>query len=180
MTMSPTLVFMTALALVASAAAAQTIKPGLWESTSKVGGNPELDKMMAKMQKQMAGMPPEQRKQMESAMGGVQMGAGGMTVKSCVTQEMIDRGLLQHEQQGSCKTTLGNKSATGMTLDFRCTDPDSSGQAVYTFQGDKAYTMRMNITSNAKGEPGMTTMDSSGKWMGSDCGAIKPIAVPAR
>ena len=57
MTMSPTLVFMTALALVASAAAAQTIKPGLWESTSKVGGNPELDKMMAKMQKQMAGMP---------------------------------------------------------------------------------------------------------------------------
>ena len=180
MTMPPTFFLMIALALGASAAAAQTMKPGLWESTSKVGGNPELDKMMARMQKQMAGMPPEQRKQMESTMGGAQMGAGGMTTKSCVTQEMIDRGLLQHEQQGSCKTTLGKKSATDMTMDFSCTDPVSSGQAVYTFQGDKAYTMNMHITSNAKGAPGVTTMESSGKWMGGDCGAIKPIAVPGR
>lgn len=171
---------MTVVALCASAAGAQTMKPGLWESSIKMGGNPELEKAMAQMQQQMASMPPGQRKQMEAAMGkhGAQMSAGGMTTRVCVTQEMIDRGLLQREQPGNCKTTIRDKSATGMTMDFTCTDPASSGHAVYTFQGDKAYTMNMKITSSTQGAQGMTTLESSGKWMGSDCGTIKPITLP--
>ncbi len=180
MNLPPTFFCMTVLALCASAAGAQTMKPGLWESGSKIGGSPELEKAMAQMQKQMASMPPEQRKQMEAAMGrhGAQMGAGGMTTRICVTQEMIDRGLLQREQQGRCKTTISEKSATGMTLDFVCSDPASSGHAVYTFQGDTAYTMNMKINSSTRGVTGMTTLETSGKWMGSDCGSIKPITMP--
>jgi hypothetical protein len=169
-----------ALAFCGASAGAQTMKPGLWETTSKVGGSPEMDQAMAQMQKQLAGMPPAQRKQMEEMLGkqGVGMGAGGMSAKACVTREMIDRGEMQNQQQGNCKTTVTDKSSRGMKMNFTCTNPASSGEGVYTFQGDNAYTMSMKVTSARQGAPRTTTIDSTGKWLGSDCGSIKPISLP--
>ena len=51
---------------------------------------------MAQMQQQMASMTPEQRKMMQDMMGkqGVGIGAGGpcgMSVKVCMTKEMVER-----------------------------------------------------------------------------------------
>lgn len=168
------------LGLAAASAGAQTMKPGLWETTTRMGGSPEMGKAMAQMQKQMAGMPPEQRKQMEAMTGrqGAGAGANGITAKACITKEMIDRGEMQGRQQGNCKTTITDKTSRGMKMNFTCTDPASSGEGVYTFQGDSAYTMNMKITSTAKGAPGTTTMAASGKWLGRDCGSIKPMVLP--
>lgn len=169
-----------ALAFGTAPAHAQSMRPGLWESSSKMGGSPEMDKAMAQMQQQMAGLPPDQRKQMEAMMGkqGIQMGARGVTTKMCITQEMIDHGRFQQEQQGNCKTTITEKTGSSMKMNFSCKDPVSNGAAVYAFQGDSAYTMNMKITSAAKGAPAITTVDSSSKWLGGDCGAVKPIALP--
>eukprot|EP01034_Spumella_vulgaris_P000504 gene504-674_t len=66
------------LATACGLAAAQNIKPGLWEISSKMGGNPEMDQAMAQMQQQMAAMPPEQRKMMQDMMAkqGVNMATG--------------------------------------------------------------------------------------------------------
>ncbi len=172
------LIWAAALALGTASAGAQSIKPGLWETTSKVGGNPEMDKAMAQMQQQMASMPPAQRKQMEDMLGkqGVAMGAGGMSAKACITREMIDRGEMQSQQQGNCKTTITDKTSRSMKMNFTCANPASSGEGLYTFQGDSAYTMK--VTSTVKGAPKTTTIDASGKWLGSDCGTLKPMAVP--
>eukprot|EP01036_Dinobryon_divergens_P043480 gene43480-57883_t len=79
-------------------AAAQNIKPGLWEITNQMQGAPgsKADAAMAQMQKQMAAMSPEQRKMVEDMMAkkGLQIGStpgGGMAVKVCVTPEMAAR-----------------------------------------------------------------------------------------
>jgi Protein of unknown function (DUF3617) len=57
------------LSLLTGAASAQTIQPGLWESSSKMqGGSGEMGKMMAQSQEKMANMSPEQRKAMEQMM----------------------------------------------------------------------------------------------------------------
>ena len=83
------------LAVGAGSASAQAIKPGLWEiATQMQGGSGEMASAMAQAQKQMESMPPEQRKMMQDMMAkqGVQMGTssgGGMTVKICMTQEMV-------------------------------------------------------------------------------------------
>ena len=60
-------------------AAAQSLKPGLWEMHNKMGGNAQMDQAMAEMRKQLATMPADQRKQMEAMMAaqGVQVGSGG-------------------------------------------------------------------------------------------------------
>lgn len=174
------IVCVAALGLAAASAGAQSMKPGLWEATTRMGGSPEMDQAMARMQQQMAGMPAEQRKQMQAMMGkqGIGVEAGGMTARMCITREMIDRGQLPARQQGSCKTAITDKTSRGMKVNFTCTNPPSSGDAVYAFQGDKAYTMNMKVSSTAKGAPRQTTIDTSGKWLGGDCRTIKPFVFP--
>lgn len=173
-----------ALAVVALSVQAQTFKPGLWESTSKMGGSPEIEQAMAKMQQQMASMPPEQRKMMEEMMSkqGVTLGASGsgMVAKVCVTKEMAERGDMPTQQQGDCTTTTSDKTSRGMTMKFSCTNPPSNGEGQLTFAGDSAYTTKMKINSTAQGAPKTITVDSSAKWLGSDCGNVKPLVMPKR
>lgn len=162
---------------------AQTMKPGLWEATNKLGGSPEMDQAMAQMQQQMASMPPAQRKQMEDMMAKQGMSLGGaskdgMVMKMCITQDMADKQQLPIQQQGSCTTTTSDKSSSGMKMKFSCTNPPSSGEGQVTFNGDTAYTMAMKINSSGQGTPKTTTVNTSAKWLNSDCGAIKPMAVP--
>lgn len=173
-----------ALAVLALSAQAQTIKPGLWENTSKMGGSPEIEQAMAKMQQQMASMPPEQRKMMEEMMSkqGVSVGSNGsgMVAKVCMTKEMAERGDVPTRQQGDCTTTTSDKTSRGMTMKFTCTNPPSSGEGQLTFSGDSAYTMKMKINSTAQGAPKTMTIDTAAKWLSSDCGSVKPLALPKK
>ena len=170
----------------ATGASAQTTKPGLWEVTNKMqSSSGEMEKAMANMEKQMASMPPEQRKQMQDMLAkqGMSMGTapgGGMSMKMCITKEMAERNELPQQQQGNCKTTQSPRSGNTMKLSYVCTQPPSTGEGVMTFNGDSAYTMKMNTTTTVKGKPEQMTMDASGKWLSADCGSIKPIAVPKK
>jgi len=171
-----------ACALAAGSASAQNIKPGLWEMTSKIGGNPEMEKAMAQMQQQMASMPPAQRKQMEEMMAqrGMQMGTaagGGMSVKMCLTKEMVERNdFAAGQAEGDCKHTTQPRVGNTMKMSFVCTNPPSSGEGEFTFMGNEGYQSKMKITSSSRGKPETMTTESSGKWLGADCGSIKPVA----
>jgi hypothetical protein len=176
----------TLMLALATGAAAQTTKPGLWEITNKMqSSSGEMEKAMASMEKQLASMSPEQRKQMQDMMAkqGMSMGAGtggGMSMKMCITKEMAERNEMPQQQQGDCKTTQSPRSGNTMKVSYVCTQPPSSGEGVMTFNGDTAYTMKMNTTTTVKGKPEKMTMDASGKWLSADCGAIKPIAPPKK
>src|SRR5687768_7057493 len=97
---SPTLAFVLAAACAAFPAAAQNLKPGLWEVRQKVQGNPEMERQMEEARKQMAAMPPEQRKQIEAMMArpGLQMGPGGDSIRMCLTREMVERDQIPANQ----------------------------------------------------------------------------------
>lgn len=173
------------LAVAAASAGAQTMKPGLWEMTNKMGGSPEMDQAMAQLQQQMANMPPEQRKMMEDMMAKKGMGMGGVSpggivVKACITKEMAERNQMPMQHSGDCTNTISDKTSTGMKMKFTCTNPPSSGEGQFSFMGDSAYTMKMKISTAAQGKPQVTTVDGSGKWVTSDCGNITPMAMPKK
>ena len=184
--MMPQRVLFAATLLAASfCAGAQTLKPGLWEISNKMQtGSGQMEKEMARMQQEMASMPPEQRKMMQDMMAkqGVGMGAGGpgtMTVKVCMTREMVERNDLP-SQQGDCKHTNSARSGNTMKTSFTCTNPPSSGEGQFTIQSPEAYTMKMEVKSTGGGKPRAVRMDANGKWLGTDCGSIKPIQPPAK
>jgi hypothetical protein len=169
----------------ASAASAQNLKPGLWEITNKMQtGSGQMEQQMAEMQKQMAAMPPEQRKMMEEMMAqrGMKMGgnsAGGMTVKVCMTKEMVERNELP-AQQGDCKTTHQSRTGNTMKMGFSCTNPPSTGEGQVVFTSPESYSMKMAISTTVQGKAEKVNMDGGGKWLGADCGSIKPMVPPKK
>jgi Protein of unknown function (DUF3617) len=172
-----------AAALFASVAMAQSTAPGLWAIQHKMGGNPEMEKAMANMQKQLAAMPPAQRKQMEAMMGQSGVSAapgGGMALKICITPEMAARSELPSQTEGDCTTTITARSANTLKSTFVCRNPPTSGEGVYTFSGDKAYTAKMVMQTTRNGKPETMTMEGQGKWLSADCGAVKPIQAPKK
>ena len=158
-------------------AAAQSLKPGLWEINNRTGGAASMDPALAEMHKQLAAMPPEQRKQMEAMMGqrGMAMtpgAGGGMAVRVCMTQQMVDRN--EVPMQDGCRITSQSRSGNTMKMAFACTDPPSSGDGQFTFAGAEAYTSRMTVKTAVAGRTETTTTEATGKWLGADCGAVRP------
>jgi hypothetical protein len=171
----------TALAAALLPVHAQSMKPGLWEINNKMSGG-QMDGAMAEMQKQLAQMPPDQRKQMEAMMAqrGVQMtpgAGGGMAVRMCMTKEMVERN--EVPTRDGCTTTKNQRSGNTMKIAFTCTSPPSSGEGDFTFSGD-AYTSHMTVKTAVQGKPETMVMDATGKWLGADCGSVKPMAVPKK
>jgi hypothetical protein len=171
-----------ALCFVALPAGAQTLKPGLWEINNKMGGG-EMDQAMADLQKEMAQMSPAERKQMEAMMGkqGVRMapgGGGGMTVQMCMTKEMVERNDMP--VQDGCRMTQNSRSGNKMKMAFTCANPPSSGEGQVTFTSSEAYTSKMTMRTQEKGKTETITMDTTGKWLKSDCGSVKPFTPPKK
>ena len=91
---------------------------------------------------------------------------------------MADRNQMPVQQQGDCKTTTSDKTASGMKMAFTCTNPPSSGEGQFTFSGDSSYSMKMKVNTTIQGKPQTTKMDGTGKFVAADCGNVKPMAVP--
>jgi len=174
-----------ALLIAGLPAMGQSLKPGLWEINSKIGGSAETDSAMAQMQQQLAGMPPAQRKQMEDMLAkqGMSMGAGaggGISAKICMTKEMAERNEVPQPRQGSCTSSVSPRTGNTQKISYTCTQPPSSGEGQLTWQGSEAYTMKMVTSSSVKGKPEKMTLDGTGKWLSANCGAIRPLAAPKK
>lgn len=167
--------FALAAACAASGAFAQNLKPGLWELQHRMKGNPEMERQMEEARQQMAALPPEQRKQMEAMMAGrgVQMGPGGPSMRVCLSKEMVERNDIP-AQQGDCKTTRQQRTGNTLKVAFTCTNPPSSGESQMTFNSPESYAMKTTATSNIEGRVEKMSVEGTGKWLGADCGSLKP------
>jgi hypothetical protein len=174
-----------ACAAVASChAGAQSLKPGLWQITHQTQGSGDMAQAMANMQKQMANLPPEQRKlvQQHMARQGAQVGTapgGGMAVKMCMTPEMARRNQVP-AQRSDCTSTAQARSGNTMKVAFACTNPPSRGEGEVTFDGPESYRSKITVTTTVQGKPQQVTMSSQGKWLSADCGSVKPVAAPGK
>jgi hypothetical protein len=174
-----------ALLALAGVAHAQNIKPGLWEFTTQVsGGGGKMTDAMAQAQKQMESMPPDQRKMMQDMMAkqGVQMGTsagGGMAIKVCMTQEMVERNEVS-SHQGDCTHTNSPRIGNTLKFSYVCSKPPSSGEGQVTFTSPEAYTTKMTNTTTIQGRPEKMDMQNNARWLGSNCGSVKPLAMPKK
>jgi len=181
------LVAVTTVALLAAAAGpalAQKIRPGLWENTvSMKSSSGEVEAAMARMQEQMARMPPEQRAQIEAMMArqGVGIGAGKPnTVRSCITAEMAARDQFDPGDR-NCRSTGHSRSGNTVRFKFACEHErgtTAEGEGQFTLVSDTETRGKMYVNTVRQGKTMRMDMESTSKWLAADCGDVKPVAAP--
>ena len=165
---------------VAHAAQAQKLTAGLWEnSVTLKSGDGGMDAAMARMQEEFAKMPPEQRKQMEAMMAGRGMAMGGAAgkptaVRVCISKEQAERNELPQDNEGRCKRDALERSGSTLKFKISCSDPVSTGEGSFNFTSDKAYSGNMVMNVSREGRPMRMEIQQEGKWLGADCGGLKP------
>jgi len=181
--LAATFVFALAAGLGTGAAQAQKVKPGLWENAVTMkSSDGRVEAAMAQMRERMASMPPEQRAQMEAMMARQGIGVGGAgkpnTVRSCISPEMAARDEF-NPGDGRCKSTGHSRTGKTVRFKFSCTGEDgrSSGQGEgeFTLVSDTQTQGKMWVDTQRDGKTMRMEMESSSRWLGADCGTLKPV-----
>lgn len=170
-----------ALFLLSAPALAQSppIKPGLWEMKQlslEVDGKPMPN--MAQMAPQLSQLPPEVRKQMEAQMKaqGIDIAGGG--IRTCVSAEMLKQNQWGQGQQGQndCKVDVMERGSSSWRFKVQCKEGQGEGQT--QFQGSEGYTSDMQWTGTQPGRTQKMKTKVQARWLGADCGGLKPIQPP--
>lgn len=146
-------------------------KLGLWETTNshQMTGVPPIPPDV------LAKMPPDQRARIEAAFKQ-RAAPASETRQSCLTQEKLDKGFFVDQRQ-SCQRTITSSTPTLAEFHEECTNSDgSTGKADGKFEFPNPTNMKgsMQITATtAKGQTMNMKIDVVGKWVSSDCGAVK-------
>jgi hypothetical protein len=173
--------FATGLLIIGSVAVqAQTppIKPGLWQ----VQTERETDgKKAPELGEHMKNMSPAMRERMQANMKqhGIDMSGPPGQMKMCHSRESLDQGRWQGEQ-GNCKTDITSRSSSTWKWHATCAQPPSVSDGEATFSGAEAYTVKNTSTMTLQGKTSTTKMVMNAKWLGADCGDLKPMAPPPR
>jgi hypothetical protein len=166
------------LPVVALGADRPHVKLGLWEITreSATSGMPSIP------EDALARLPPEARARMEAARGG----GGPKTSRACVTEKDLDR-LVQNtdERERACTRTTVSQTASSLEQSLSCKDPqhpgiEMHGTIKWRLSSPEAATATIDMAS-AVGDRQMSHHSQlSAKWLGANCGAVKPAAPPAQ
>jgi hypothetical protein len=178
------------------------MKPGLWELTvtRETKGDPtsmmsaaekaEMEEARARMSRELeeakARMSPEQRAQMEALMKMKQPGMFGGPAntsieKQCVTKENIHKTLVyfsrrdsaEEKETSNCKMTVLKSTATVIERREVCSSTNgqnSNTMLLFEAPNPETLTFRFEMSGGCFVMKGK----SSGTWLGSACGDVKP------
>jgi hypothetical protein len=157
----------------AATAATLDVKTGLWEVTSsgETTGTPPIPPEV------LAQMSPEQRAQMQAQMAAAMAQSNKPDVtRSCITDKTLQRGLdLDQGQRPDCKRTVVNSSSKQIDVRMECTG-EQKMNGTFHFEATDRQSIRGNLNLVVSNGANTMTMKRTmqGKWLGSDCGSIKP------
>jgi hypothetical protein len=161
----------TALLLAPVAAYAAHGRPGLWKITS--------DTKLAAMPK----MPPEAMAMMKAR--GMQMPGMGQPIVTqiCMTQEEVnmDHPPAMDRDGQSCTSKVLSQSATAVSTEVTCHGRvDGKGRAQVSWRGTDHYQGTYNFKGTMEGKVQEISTSYTGDFVKSDCGAVKPMAMPKK
>jgi hypothetical protein len=157
------------------------VKPGLWEariSALDADGREMPPPELAALSR----MSPEVRAKMAEAMKarGVSMPDANGATRACLTKEMFESGRWQQmATESGCTTNYSTLSNTTWKWHTSCAALKSESDGESVFSSAESYKTRVTTTMTVTGKTNTSTRIVQGKWLGADCGGIKPLAPPA-
>jgi hypothetical protein len=168
-----------------SVASAQSprMTPGLWEqSITMKSGSGEMEAQLAQAQQELAKLPPDQRAMVEKMMSsrGVQMGPNATTLRVCISKEMAENPSPPRESR--CEQQMLERSGATTRYKFVCAGeagrPPTTGEGSFTLTGPNSFTGTTLVSTTLQGKPERMESTISGKYLGANCGDIKPLVSP--
>ena len=169
-------------------AAGMGLKPGLWETqiTKQVvdgkDTTAQINGATAQMQKMMANLTPDQRAKMEAMFksNGASLEPGG-GLRLCISPEMANRDTPWVDPNGRCQPAKVSRSGNQSTFEVNCASngTTTTGKGVSTISGDSVSSVMDMTTTKPGGETRMIHMETAMKFLGADCGDVKPLGVPS-
>jgi hypothetical protein len=174
--------------------AADDIKPfdakvGLWETvaTTQMSGMPAMPAMPQLSEEQLSKMPPEARARVQAAMKGIP-GVGSPTTntsRSCMTEASFKKALELGSQQ-NCTRKVVSSSSSKQEIHIECTQSGATTAGDLTVERVDSEHAKGSMTANitmanagvnpkASGGPMTMKMTFNSKWLGADCGSVKPL-----
>jgi len=159
------------------------VKPGLWENTttSQISGL-SMPNMPQMSPDQLAKMPPEARARVEAMMKGGPGAPQTNTMKACITSEQLSKPMFGNGDK-SCTYKLAASSFGSQTIHVECTRGNTKTAGDLTLnrvdsehlKGDMLMkTTGDSSTAGSAGQNMTIKLSFSNKWLGSDCGDVKP------
>jgi hypothetical protein len=169
------------VALVAAAAGplpVPPVKPGLWEtriSALDANGRETAPPELAALSR----LSPQARDAMKAR--GVSLPDANGAIKACLTKEMFESGRWQQmASESGCTTNYSTLSSTTWKWHSSCTALKSESDGETVFSGGESYRSKTTTTTmTGQGQTKTSTRIVQGKWLGAECGDIKPLAPPA-
>jgi hypothetical protein len=164
-----------ALAGARADAPAFDVKPGLWQVTTSgnASGGPSLPPDA------LAQMTPEQRAQVEAALRGAMARATApRTIRSCITAEQLRRNPdFTRGGKTGCRQTAISRTASEIELHEACSGGNAGTMSAtihFSARDRETISGTTLVTQNNGGQPMTVRQQIVGKWLGPDCGSIKP------
>jgi hypothetical protein len=174
------------LAVPIAVCAQSPVKPGLWETQVSMT---RAMQMPPEVEAKIAAMPPAQQAQMRSMMGGAAGGGAPVvtTRQVCIAPDTtVDSMMNRAQQSPGMSCTISNKAQTanGVSFDITCTGQMGSAKGhtdVRATDSDHVTsTSHITVTGTSQGHTMNSTVDTTttAKFVGADCGDVKPYTGP--
>jgi hypothetical protein len=150
------------------------VKPGLWETTSTT----DMGNMAAMPQipaDKLAQLPPDQRARIEAMMKGR---SGTPTVtKVCMTKESLAKALNFSQNNNSCTQKVTSLSSTKQEIHTECTGQFKGAGDLIIERVDSEHAKGEMVMKgdSGRGTPISMKMSFTTKYLGADCGDVKPM-----
>jgi hypothetical protein len=103
---------------------------------------------------------------------------GAIVNRICITPEMAARSELPQEQGSKdCRTGAPRQQGGSYTADIVCDGPNMKGKGTVkaSFGGGESFSSSTDFNGRAGGQPVHNHSVTSGKWLGADCGSVRPV-----
>ncbi len=178
-----TIVSILVLGFFAAPALAGDMKAGLWEvkTIKQIVDGQDMHAQMQAMQKQLAALPPAQRKQMEAMMASQGVGMSGNAMRICISEEAARRNAPVIDPEGRCQPGKMVRSGNTVRFEIDCVMDGrrTTGKGESTFAGNSVRS-RMDMTTIDRDGKHTLQSESQMTYLGVDCRGLAPVGASAK
>jgi hypothetical protein len=167
-------------AVVAGAPPIPPVKSGLWE-TKMTALDANGQEITPPEQAGLSRLPPEARARMAETMKsrGVSMPDANGVTKVCLTKDVFESGAWQQlAADAGCTTNYSTQTNSSWKWHTSCPARKSESDGEAVFSSPERYRVTLTMTATMNGKTNTSTRVVQSKWLGADCGDIKPLTPP--